>query len=137
MKAQSKVETKRRRRKKLISGDADEILVKTFKCKICDQIFDKSPLFTEHMRVVHSIEKPFECSICEKAYRIQSLLVEHYRSHTGEKPYKWCVGARSNPPKYCPLINPFLNLTRNKLSFAVTNVASTSYNCNHTKHIFG
>lgn len=68
--------------------DADEKPVKTFKCKICDQIFDKSPLYTEHMRIIHSVEKPFECSICEKAYRIQSLLAEHYRSHTGEKPYQ-------------------------------------------------
>lgn len=88
IKEQSKVGTKgRRQRRKNDAECEDEKPMKIFKCKICDRIFDKSPLFTEHMRVAHSIDKPFECNICEKAYRIQSLLTEHYRSHTGEKPY--------------------------------------------------
>lgn len=88
MKTQSTEETKRRRRRKENDPESgDDKPIKILKCKICDRIFDKSPLFTEHMRVTHSIDKPFECNICEKAYRIQSLLIEHFRSHTGEKPY--------------------------------------------------
>lgn len=59
----------------------------SFHCRICDSDFDNSPVFTQHMRSEHQIEKPFVCAVCDKAYRIHSLLVEHHRSHTGEKPY--------------------------------------------------
>lgn len=84
----------------------------TYKCEVCDKVFDKRASFLGHRRDhrknflcpkcgksfsqsnhlsihlrTHSGEKPYQCPICETRFRDKTALACHQRVHTREKPF--------------------------------------------------
>ena len=59
-----------------------------FKCRFCDQTFEKSRKLKEHMMQDHgSVAKPFTCDYCKKTFSEACYLKEHLNVHTGYRPY--------------------------------------------------
>ncbi len=58
---------------------------KKFVCQYCNISFYKERDKVGHVNNVHLMVRPFKCSVCDKAYARKYDLVVHMRNHTGEK----------------------------------------------------
>lgn len=101
-------------KRKMMKPRKSKIVYKdSYKCEICDKVFDKRASFLGHRRDhkknflcpkcgksfsqsnhlsihlrTHSGEKPYQCLICETRFRDKTALACHQRVHTREKPFE-------------------------------------------------
>uniref|UniRef100_A0A182QB34 C2H2-type domain-containing protein n=1 Tax=Anopheles farauti TaxID=69004 RepID=A0A182QB34_9DIPT len=104
---------------------------KTFECKYCGKVFNKSSSLAMHEKRNHDADSPFSCDVCDKRFKETSRLIDHRRTHSGEKPFICevcgkcfrirqvlkehklsCLGAEANHPCFCVLCSQtFENLS--------------------------
>ena len=70
---------------------------KSFKCRICDQIFETSVQLEIHLNS-HDLAKQFKCDVCEKSFHMKWRLAKHKEQH-GAEHVKFCHYHNNN--KFC------------------------------------
>lgn len=59
-----------------------------FQCDHCAYISKTKYNLTAHIRNVHMKQKTFKCPICDKIFNYKNSYIYHQRHHTGERPYQ-------------------------------------------------
>ncbi|KAH3785077.1 zinc finger protein 91-like [Dreissena polymorpha] len=65
-------------KKKHIPGSSEEIMLYSFKCKICNKSYTTNDRLKTHM-LVHAESKPFQCSTCGNTFTQHTHLLRHSR----------------------------------------------------------
>ncbi|RVE43137.1 hypothetical protein evm_012216 [Chilo suppressalis] len=69
-------------------GSKDVKTTRTYKCKVCSQIFLDRSSFSKHVRCSHAGKRPYKCEVCDKDFTCKYSRDRHQLLHTGVKPFE-------------------------------------------------
>ena len=90
-------QTLKEKRPKIIRKPRGKYIIKSYKCKVCETIFDTKADKVLHVKTVHNSLKSFDCTECSAKYKSRQGLSDHkILVHEKKKPYKCTMCDQGN-----------------------------------------